>query len=156
MRNLIALTALLTLTACTAEYQIRPSATVKLDRQRAVFVIVPADGRYADKVYHGSGQTVAQAVASAFAQQSISAQVGQPIRTGYVVTPIITHWEHRATPWSGRPSVMALTLTVSDAETGRPISTTAINGRSASTTLFETSPEALLVEPLERYVGGLY
>jgi len=160
-------------TGCTASYQMdrfsEGNDSQRLDRQKAVYITVPRDGAYESKIYHGSGQIVAQAVASAFSQFAAQVHVAESQLTndeaiaftkdhgaGYMVVPTITHWEQRATEWSGRPSRMAIRVTIVDAVTGNQISSTSLEGRSRIMSFTSTHPESLLRDPLAQYVVGLY
>jgi len=134
-----------------------------------VYVAVPQDGAYGNKFYAGSGQVVAQAVATAFSATATRVHVAdeavandQSIITarsasaGYLVVPIIAQWEQRATEWSGRPSRMAIRITIIDVASGNQITSSAIEGRSRIFSFTSTSPESLLKDPLARYVQELY
>lgn len=171
-RTIATLSLLVVLSGCTASYQVEPlsgSQRPTLDPAAPLYVAVPEDGAYGETVYQGSGQLVTQAVASAFsaragtvavADQHVDRQTAmeQAAATGarYLVWPTIVHWEARATEWSGRPSRMALRVTIIDVESSRQVDSTAIEGRSRRMTFTSTSPEALLKEPLQQYVDGLY
>lgn len=167
------LLATLLVTGCSASYQINnlsgAAQTSRLDRQKPVYVTIPQDGAYQSKPYLGSGQLVAQTVAAAFARTAAQVHIAektlsneeviaaaQKLGAGYVVVPTIAHWEQRSTEWSGRPSKMAIRVTILDAKTGIQLSSTSIEGRSRIVSLTSTSPESLLKDPLAQYVGGLY
>ncbi|WP_408391066.1 DUF4823 domain-containing protein [Paraburkholderia sediminicola] len=134
-----------------------------------VYVSIPADGSYESKVYGGSGMMTAQEVAAAFANRGVPVLMGvrpedrevalASARTSgaqYAVIPTITHWEPRATEWSGRPSRMAVSLSLFDVSSGTMLSNTALIGRSRIMSLTRTSPESLLHDPLDGYVARLY
>jgi len=173
MKPILWLSAVLLLAGCTAKYQIDnlsgTAGTTRLDRQKAVYVTVPQDGSYESKPYLGSGQIVAQAVAAAFARSAAQVHVAErqltteevlatarKLGAGYIVVPIIAHWEQRATEWSGRPSRMAIRVSILDAATGNQISATSVEGRSRIVSLTSTTPESLLRDPLAQYVSSLY
>lgn len=167
-----ALSCGLALSGCSAKYQtqnLSGAATIRLDHQKSVFVTVPEDGAYETKRYAGSGQTVAQETAAAFSSRAIRVHIGEQrqateaavsaarkVDAGYLVIPTIAHWEHRATEWSGRPSVMSLRLTILDVQTGEQITAASIEGRSRIVSWTSTSPQSLLREPLRRYVASIY
>ena len=164
---------LLLLAGCTASYKVDnlggTAGTTRLDREKGVYVTVPGDGTYEAKTYAGSGQRVAQAVGAAFARSANQVHVAEAradldealksakkLGAGYVVVPTIAHWEQRATEWSGRPSRMAIRISIVDAATGKQIAATSVLGRSRIVSFTSTSPESLLRDPLAQYVGGLY
>lgn len=171
-RVIIQLAVCVSVCACTAAYKIQNIAgttQVRLDRQQTVFVAIPKDGLYEEKNYPGSGQSVAQAIAGAFsrhaakvviasqlfsADQNLSA--AQEAKAGYLIVPVITHWEHRATEWSGRPSVMSIRVVILDTKSGKQITAASIDGRSRIISWTTTSPESLLRAPLENYIDSLY
>jgi uncharacterized protein DUF4823 len=162
------------LAACSARYNVRDAggteaAAVRLDRSKLVFVAVPQDGAYGSKVYGGSGQSVAQAIATAFSETASRVRVGdrygksedaiaagKAAGAGYVVIPVITHWEPRNTAWSSLPSRMAVRVAIVDAANGNELTSSAIEGRSRIVSLTSTSPDSLLRVPLSQYVHGLY
>lgn len=161
------------LLGCRAAYNVDNLAggsAARLDRQKMVYVLIPADGAYAGRPYSGSGQTVAQSVASAFAgvadrvqiadrrfeSDSVAISAAKGAGADYVVIPVIAHWEQRNTAWSGIPSRMAIRLTIVDAATGKQLASTSIEGRSRVVSFTATNPDSLLREPLRQYVRGLY
>jgi hypothetical protein len=152
---------------CAPEHEgesISGGTAIQMDRGKAVYVSVPQDGVYGSSTHSGSGQRVAQAVADAFvglanrvhiAQQSDLSQAasmaaGKSAGAGYVVIPVMAHWEQ------SNASRMAVGLVIMDVETGRQLSASAIDGATASVTMTATAPESLLREPLTQYVRGLY
>jgi hypothetical protein len=158
---------------CVASYHVSSLSgahnNLTLDKNIAVYVNVPQDGAYESKIYYGSGQIVAQAVAAAFSRVSTRVHVAETqlrndeaiafardLNAGYVVVPTITHWEHRATEWSGRPSRMTIRITIIDAVTGNQITSTSIEGRSRIVSFTSTSPESLLRNPLAKYINDIY
>ena len=161
------------MTGCTASYRINnlPGSmdTHRLDKQKSVYITIPQDGAYKSKPYFGSGQVVAQAVAAAFSRVAARVHIeekqltneetiklAKKLGAGYVVIPVIAHWEKRATEWSGRPSKMSIRLTIYDTNTGDQIFSTSIEGRSRIMSMTSTSPESLLKDPLTQYVGKIY
>lgn len=168
----LSLAAVLTLAGCGSEYQIRPLSgtqnTVTLSKQGGVYITVPKDGRYQAINYPGSGQLVAQFLATAFSKyaqrvQTAPAQsqddgLSEARQAGsqYLVVPIITHWEQRATEWSGIPSRVALRVTIFDVHSGKQLLSEGILGRSSKITLTSTTPEVLLHEPIKALVRRLY
>ena len=172
IRHVLLVAALVfSLVGCFAHYQTTNLSGVngKLDRQKTVYVAVPQDGAYGSQVYRGSGQTVTRAVAAAFSREaqkvrsaSKSLAVDKTLElakaqgAGYAVVPVIAHWEHRATEWSGLPSRMTIQLSILDVATGEQVQSTMIEGRSRVVSWTSTSPESLLREPLAQYVGSIY
>ena len=168
----ISIVAALALAGCASEYRVQPLSgsqhTMVLNRQGGVYITVPADGRYQDINYPGSGQLVAQVLAAAFSKYAQTVQtapahtqnggLSEAQRAGsqYLVVPVITHWEQRATEWSGRPSRMSIRITVFDASTGQQLLSEGIVGRTSRVRFTSTSPDELLQKPIAEVVGGLY
>lgn len=161
------------LAGCSARYKVNNIAganTARLDRQKGLYIVVPEDGAYGTKQYPGSGQTVAQAIAAAFSSRASRVHIAERAKlanqealdfarkldAGYLVVPVIAHWEHRATEWSGRPSVMTIRVTILETSGGQQVSSTSIEGRSRIISWTTTSPESLLRDPLSKYVDSLY
>jgi hypothetical protein len=158
--------------ACASSYQTQSLSgtdVVQLDRTGKVMVAIPSDGEYGAKKYPGSGQTVADAIAAAFAvraPQVVFAPASftqeqlldSARKTGltYVATSVITHWEQRETEWSGKPSKMAIRISIFAVSTGAQVAATSIEGESASFTFGSTRPEELLADPIKKYVDALY
>jgi hypothetical protein len=167
--------ACIALAGCTASYQTQSLSgtgsisTTGMKTSSKVYVSIPADGSYGSKVYGGSGLMTAQEVAAAFANRGVPVFMGvrpedregalASARTSgaqYALIPTITHWEPRATEWSGRPSRMSVSLALFDVSSGTMLSNTALIGRSRIMSFTSTSPESLLHDPLEGYVNQLY
>ncbi len=171
----LALSAFLVLSACSAAYNRQDTggaefSGVTLDKAKAVLIAIPADGAYGGKPYLGSGQMVAQQVAAAFAryaQKVDMAPSNAADRTalvdaakkggfGYIVMPVIAHWEHRATAWSGIPSRASVGVSVLDGQTGDKLQSSSLEGRSRIVSWTSTSPESLLPDMITGYVNALY
>jgi uncharacterized protein DUF4823 len=174
-RRVLALLAVAIVTSCSASYSKvntggADRAAVHLDAARPVLVALPADGNFDAKSYPGSGVTVAQQTAAAFAKHASRvdlASSGVKDRSGlleaarrsgagYLVIPTITHWEHRATEWSGRPSRAAVGIEIVDVSNGETAASTLLESRSRIMSLTGTSPESLMPHLIGPYVDGLY
>lgn len=167
--------SVLFMTACTASYQTNPSVVndvigAPLQKSKAVLVTTPKDGNYQTIIYKDSGTTAAKETEASFARYATSVTITPEEfhgmkelkytitegNYGYVVVPTITHWEQRATAWSGKPSRASIKLTVLNAKTGKEISSTEVDGKTATFTFLHTSPEDLLPGLINTYVDKLY
>jgi len=141
----------------------------KLDRNASIFITTPHDGNYGPEFYFGSGTSVARAFEAAFIPYTgnviIGGQTGPMVdaldaaRTNsckYLVFPKITHWEDRATEWSGIPDQIELIVKVVLVENGTDINAVKINGKSSWFTFGGDHPQDLLKEPIEKFVGSLF
>ena len=140
-----------------------------LDRVKPVFVAVPDDGGLGNEIYLGSGRAVAQAIATAFARQTISVYVAdrqlapdeilsaaKRVNAGYLVWSVITSWDPR-NQWAGMTSRLAVTVTIEDLATGRVIDSRSIEtGKIPLPAVTVSSPQALLEKPLDSYVSSFY
>ncbi|HZB52543.1 MAG TPA: DUF4823 domain-containing protein [Reyranella sp.] len=168
-------TVVLGLAACTASYKQRETAgleasSVRLDASKNVFVSVSPDGQYGSKTYPGTGRTVAQKTAAAFSRYVRRVEVGggpassrdellaaaRNAGAGYLVIPSITHWEQRATEWSGIPSRVSMSLTVVDTQTGAEVRSALLESRSAVMTMIRPNPDNLAQEMIDQQVSAFY
>jgi hypothetical protein len=119
------------------------NAVAALHHNESVYVAVPQDGRYGDRVYTGSGQMVTRTVQRSFMPSVKHVEVGSEYENletalasarntsaSYLVYPTILHWEDRATEWSGRRDKVEVAVTVYNVSSGEKISYATINGRS--------------------------
>jgi hypothetical protein len=173
MRKALLVAAVLLLGGCAKQFHVEnlsgTRSEAKLASDKGVFVATPEDGRYESTTYPGSGQTVAQVLAGAFSKYaakvntaaapgSLESALSEARDDGasYLVLPTITHWEQRATAWSGIPSKMSIRITVYNVDSRAELTSTSIDGRSAIMTILPTSPESLLKAPVEKFVASLY
>jgi hypothetical protein len=149
-----------------------PASTVvakKIPRGARICVITPVDGSYEGDPYPGSGATVASAfntVLSRSAQCVVAGQgsdfasgplsVARARNCAYVVVPRITHWEDRATEWSGKRDKMELSVRVLRADNGNEVASATINGKSAWATFGGDHPQDLVAAPVEAFVATLF
>ena len=155
---------------CTSTYTQRnltePSA--KLVRGKSVVIATPANGRYSNREYAGSGEMTALAVRDAFARFTDSVTVsaaGKDLdslkgdgssHADYYVIPEILHWEERATEWSGFPDRIHVKLSVYDGTARDEIVSVSIYGTSKRGTFGGDHPQDLLPEPINKWVESLY
>lgn len=143
--------------------------TVKLNKNGGVYVAVPKDGAYGNKVYRGSGQNVAQIIQSAFSRKARNVQQGRDYESfnkaleaakqngyKYLVYPAILHWEDRATEWSGISDKVEVKVEVVDTATGETVVSTLIKGSSGKGTFGGDHPQDLLPTPITEFVASLY
>lgn len=171
-RRFMCVSAASVLAGCANTYT-RPEVGIgqaqRLSRQTSVYVALPADGRYGGKVYAGSGAEVARMMSAAFAKQAqrvAQAERIDPKETAlqsarargmeYVAITTISHWENRATAWSGLPDRAEVIVEVLRTEDGSMVAKSVIGGRSTSVTLANIHPQDVLRAPLDAYVASLF
>jgi hypothetical protein len=180
----LAILALLSLTACSGDYnRIETGGTerinVRLDESAAVLVTTPKDGGYRGKIYGGSGAIVASRIdaslsryarlvdVSPYAYRSLNALKDEIAKNGYeyIVVPTIIVWESEDKPWSKTPSQVNVKISVIDAMTGKEISSNFLQAKGTSSPgilgLFDADSDAdgsegLLSEMADDYVDTLY
>lgn len=169
--SVLALTLLAT--ACTASYKVVQTdghtGQQPLDGAASVYVALPKDGSYGSKNYGGSGRIVAGTIARELSSKAAGVEVGEEaegrdgalssarkVGARYAVIPVITHWEHRATEWSGRPSRMSIDVSVYDAASEKRLNSRSLTARSRIVSFTPTSLESLLTKPIRDYVNALY
>jgi len=149
----------------------KPTSTtrVRLDPLRAVFVTIPGDGEFASVWCLGSGRAVAQAITAAFAKQGIPVYIAEEqlayeesllaaarLKAGYVALSVITLWDQR-NEWLGRPSSVAVRVSIVDVATGRVIESKPIVTHNRTQLAFTiVGPETLLEKSLNEYVSKFY
>ena len=125
--------ALIVISGCTTRIKVDDAPVAasmpsgKLERGKAVYIAIPHDGTYGDKVYSGSGKQAALALHLALAQyaspvimgekyedQTTALESAKAKNAKYVFVPLITNWVHRKAAWSGRASGVSMTVSVFD------------------------------------------
>ena len=171
MHKIAALTLVLFVFGCADSHSVSPINTnsERLSTSGFAYIAVPRDGRYGATNYAGSGQTVAQIVASAFAKHIDRFEIGQRLEqpdatmataqelgATYLVTTVIVRWEDRATEWSGISDKAEVRITVRDIASGRTLASAVVSGNSGLWTFGGDHPQDLLPEPMDSYVGSLF
>ena len=171
MRNIYIVLLAALLASCADSHQLMrlDGNLQKLDPRGVVYVSVPADGRYGQTTYYGSGQNTSQIVVMAFskystrvesghAQQDFNDSLESARKAGamYLVIPTILEWEDRATEWSGIPDKASIKLSIIDVKTGAALDSAIIKGKSGLATFGGDHPQDLLPKPTDEYVASLY
>jgi hypothetical protein len=172
MRHLIIAGCLLLCVSCADSYNLQPDEKYgqpKLSSEGTAYIALPADGRYGEIHYDGSGAMVAQALQAALLDYMVQVDIASGAgnystalnsawlgKYTYLFFPTITHWEDRATEWSGIPDKIALRLVVVDVASEQALSSATIDGTSGWATLGGDRPQDLLPEPIKEYVDQLF
>ena len=169
LRTLIPLTAL-TLAGCADTHELTRMkvTTAPLSREASAYIALPADGRYGQILYTGSGAQTAQEVAGAFApylrktsvaiaSEDIDTALGSAEAGGYdyVLYPEILHWEDRATEWSGKSDLVSIKISIIKVDTIDILDSVIVKATSGLATLGDR-PQDLLPEPLHDYSATLF
>ena len=171
MKYLYLALVLLLVTGCADKHQlVRPNTpSMKLDKEKSVYVAMPKDGFYGVKSYPGSAKSVLSATVKAFSTYSNNVQSGHEYQTfdaalsyakskhySYLIFSKILHWEDRATEWSGKPDKVTLKVDIIDPRTNKVLDSVTINGTSGIATFGGDHPQDLLTEPLNEFAKSLY
>jgi hypothetical protein len=165
----LAYLSVLMLVGCTASYQQSSvnESNAKLLIDNPVFISTPDDGWYSDKEYRNSGRMTATETRAAFVKHSSDVAIINncaaeecfeqiTAKSGYLVVPVILHWEDRATEWSGKRDRIEIQLRIYDVATREELASTVFSGKSKWMTFGGDHPQDLLPKPLNKYVGSLY
>jgi hypothetical protein len=171
MQSRLALGAVFVLLAACSSTRtlVREGVPPKLSKEAQVFVCLPADGRFEEKSYAGSGEMTRTAVENAFKKHvvrvegSTSVQPPEAAREQaramgctLVVVPDILLWEDRATEWSGMRDALEVRLVVMDVATGRTLDMATLQSKSKWATLGGDHPQDLLAPCVGEYVDSLF
>jgi hypothetical protein len=170
LRALIYLTALIVAGCADTHKLTRMSvASAPLSREASAYIALPADGRYGEILYPGSGAQTAQEIAAAFApylfrisvatvSEDVAGALGSAEAGGYdyVVYPEILHWEDRATEWSGKPDLVSIRISMMQTSSRDVLDSGIIEGASGVATFGGDHPQDLLPEPLHKYTAALF
>ncbi|WP_205904078.1 DUF4823 domain-containing protein, partial [Pseudomonas viridiflava] len=90
--------------------------SARIAKTDKIYISTPADGKYGDHVYRGSGRNTSSIISSAVSKRSRWMRVGavadnfqdalaqaQSMGQDVLIYPTILHWEDRATEWSMIP-----------------------------------------------------
>lgn len=171
MRKITALLLVFFVSGCADSHNVSPinTSSERLSASGFAYIAVPRDGQYGATNYAGSGQTVAQIVASAFAKHIDRFEMGRGLEqpdaamakarelgATYLVVPVIVHWEDRATEWSGLADKAEVRITVRDVASERTLASAVVSGNSGLWTFGGDHPQDLLAEPMDSYIGSLF
>lgn len=145
------------------------SPAKKVDRGAAVYIVTPRDGNYGKEEYPGSGKEVATALQGAFVRYADEVIIGGELdstsdaieaaklkKCQYLVIPKITHWEDRATEWSGIRDKLVIFIKVVSVEDGVEVRSVEVSGKSSWFTFGGDHPQDLLGSPIQQFVKTLF
>lgn len=163
--------AALTLTGCYAADYKTDSFTAPpaaLSDTATAYVAVPDDGRYGDQIYAGSGNETALAIVAAVSMHGrailgIGRQThetdlakAKEAKASYLFEPLILHWEHRATEWSGKPNRITLRIEIYETADDRILADTVLESHSSWWTLGGDRPQDLLPKTIKPFIDRVY
>jgi hypothetical protein len=160
------------LSACTSTYSeknVTQETPPILRSHSRVYVAIPFDASFKEKVAQGSGKSTAQAFFAAFSRhikgtylsltpESLDEALdnARRINAEYLVYPNIMAWEDRATEWSGRRDRLELKVDLIDLRSSRVVFSREISATGKWMTDGGDSPNDLLIQPAEQYVNAVF
>ena len=142
---------------------------VTLSKSATAYVSVPRDGQYETKTYSGSGLSVTTIIRSSLLLHLVQVDEGSEVESfkqavssaesntvDYLFFPTILHWEDRATEWSGIPDKAQVKIVIVDIGTSEVVSSAIIDGTSGIATFGGDHPQDLLLEPVTKFIDGLF
>lgn len=173
MKRIVSLfTILVCLAGCSTKLAVNPiegQPTARLETGQKAYIALPADGKYADKVYAGTGMQVSSYVAQALSPYVTSSQMDNqvlPLETllqnssaagaKYLFIPDITHWEPRVAAWSGIPTRVHIELKVFDVATGQILAANSVSVRGKIATFVSQHAHELAETAVEALVTSFY
>lgn len=156
------------LTSCFPVYQITSSEQPQIHyikQGASILVLTAEDGYYGSDVYKGSGLKLSRKVQAAFNYYQCNAQIdldhskfkelaGKDLsQYHYIVVPIITHWEDRATAWSDMPDRLSYSLFFYKND-GSSLMSVDVEAKSAIIVL-SNDPSDLIDPTLNKYLSSI-
>jgi hypothetical protein len=164
--------AALLLSGCKSTYSeknMTAEAPPILRTTTRIYVAIPFDASFKEKVAQGSGKATAQAFFAAFSRhirgtflsrvpQSLdeALDAARAFNAEYLVYPNIVQWEDRATEWSGRRDRLTLKVDLIDLATSSLVFSREISATGKWMSDGGDTPTDLLDEPAQQYVNALF
>jgi hypothetical protein len=172
LRPLLLAFALIFWAGCTSTYSeknITSEPPPLLRSNSRIYVAMPFDATFKEKVAQGSGKQTAQSVFAAFNRYTRSVYLGKFAESAseamesarrfnaeYLVYPNVVRWEDRATEWSGRRDQMEIKLDLIDLEQSKLAFSREITATGKWMSDGGDTPNDLLDQPIEEFVNTLF
>lgn len=152
------------LSCATSRTTVLAPQKAEIDKTKPIYVMQAKDGAYGGTVYAGSGLNVSKSVLRTLRQLQPLAQLvektdeADAIKAAkekgatYLIIPDLSHWEPRATQWSGYRTKIEVELRILSLEPVEVISSRSYYGTNNSITFFNTKPEDLLDHDFDEFV----
>ena len=165
MKQLFVLTVFL-LSACATNDITISQMNQKIPHVNKVYVSRPSDGLYGDKKYSNSGVIVQNAVSNYLYKVSDNVENASIVsdvehdmhnakksNASVLISPQITHWEDRNTPWSGRRDRVELIISAYNLKNNSLMNRAKLYATSSKFTFINDRPQVLLDKMLEQYIN---
>ncbi len=166
---LLTIVFLMTLSACTAKYDVVRHERKKLSMTDSYLIAKPKDGKYAEINYNNSGEMTRDALFNELIILGVKAgkeDVTQKKATllinarikgfNMLIFPTILQWEDRATEWSGKRDRAKIQLETIDVETEKTIDNSILVLVGTWWTLGGHHPQDMVNEIVEEYFNQLF
>lgn len=171
MKRVVSLSLLALLVGCADSHKLIRTGhePIKIDTGKNIYLSVPKDGAYGQKIYQGSGMNTSQIIYAALSYHSNKLNEGHEyqnfddalenalkLNCDYLFFPTILEWEDRATEWSGIPDKVSVKVAVVETASGKTIGSAIIKGKSGIATFGGDHPQDLLPQPVKEYIDSLF
>lgn len=161
---------LLLLNACAyTQHSLSPNNAQKerLSPSDVFCVMLASDGAYGSKIYSGSGRTVSNRILYSVRQKRPLTQLvettdeDQAIQqcsakgANYLLSPLILHWEDRATQWSGMRDHVKIEIRLIKVDPKTFIRSTLFEARNNWFTFVNADPSELLNESFDQVIADI-
>jgi hypothetical protein len=171
-KALFALFLVFLLVGCESTYSektVTTSPAPILKSTTRIYVGIPFDASFKNKVAEGSGRKTADALYTAFVRYSRLVSMGKlpegfsealesarKHNAEYLVYPNIIHWEDRATEWSGIRDKLDVKIDLIETSSGQVAFSREVTGTGKWMTDGGDTPSDMLPAPCDEYVNALF
>lgn len=169
MKQLGILIMLITLSACTAKYDVIRHESKQLSTTDSFYVSKPENGTYGTIHYNESGRMTRDAFFNQLSKLGVKAVRDMETRDkassliaakeqqcSALIYPTILHWEDRATEWSGLRDRAQIQVEIINTETGETVDNTTLDLVGTWWTFGGLHPQDMVVETVEDYFQQLF
>jgi hypothetical protein len=134
-----------------------------------IYVAIPFDASFKQKVAQHSGKQTAEALVTAFTRNTKSVSMSKypeslsealesarKYNAEYLIYPVLLKWEDRATEWSGRRDRLQVRIDTIDLSNSAVVFSKMVEATGKWMTEGGDSPADLLQEPADSYVNSLF
>ncbi len=161
---------LLFLNACAyTQHSLSPinTQTASPSSSDAFCVMVATDGAYGGEIYAGSGRTVSNRILYVIRQRHPITQLVETIDedqaihlcaakgANYILSPLILHWEDRATNWSGMRDHIKIEIRLIKVAPKIFVRSAIFEARNSWFTFVNDDPSELIDESFDQVIANL-